>query len=95
MEKRIIANVQFNTQYGWTDETACKWLSEKHLKTRYYNRRHPDYSGRFINYFQTALKRLRRNFTSLNLENGIVLYFGITKPRNFVRNQAKKNTTDI
>jgi hypothetical protein len=86
MEKRIVAYIQFNRNLGWNDESASKWLLERHFRTRYYNRRHPDYSGYFINYFQTSLKRVKRNLTSVKLNNGVTLYFGVRKPRNCVKN---------
>lgn len=85
MDNRIVAYIQFNSVFGWNDETASKWLVARFFRPRYYNRRQPDYSGRFINYFQTSLKRVKRNLNSIELENGVTIFFGIRKSRNCVK----------
>lgn len=95
MDEQVVAYIQFNTQNGWTDETASNWLVERHFRTRYYKRNHPDYSGRYINYFQTPLKRLRRNLESVDLSNGITIFFGFRRPRNCVKTTEKINNTTI
>jgi hypothetical protein len=85
MENKVVAYIQFNTLFGWNDDNASKWLLERYFRNRYYSRRHPDYSGRFINYFQTSLKRVK-TLKRLELENGVSIYFGIKKPRNLREN---------
>ncbi len=95
MEKRVVAYIQFNRNFGWNDETASKWLVERHFRPRFYKRRHPDYSSWFINYFQTSLKRVKRNLTSVKLSNGVSIYFGIRKPRNCVKNTENYNIADV
>ena len=95
MENRVVAYIQFNRQFGWTDENASKWLLDRHFRPRYYKRRHPDYSSRFINYFQTSLKRVKRNLTSIKLSNGVTIYFGIRKQRNCVKSTENLNNQDI
>ena len=86
MDNRVVAYIQFNRFFGWNDETASNWLVARHFRPRYYKRRHPDYSGRFINYFQTSLKRVKRNLNCVELKNGVTIYFGVRKPRNCVKN---------
>lgn len=90
MDNRVVAYIQFNTHYGWNDDTASKWLTERYFRPRYYTRRHPDYSGRYINYFQTSLKRVK-TLRRFELDNGVSIYFGIRRTRNCVKTDENKN----
>lgn len=80
MDGRIVVHIEFNINYGWNDETASEWLVKRCFRPRYYSKRHPDYSGRFINYFQTPRVRVK-SLKKLQLPNGIAIYFGVKKER--------------
>lgn len=95
MDNRVVAYIQFNSLFGWNDDSASKWLIERHFRPRYYKRRQPDYSGRFINYFQTSLKRVKRNLNCVKLENGVTFYFGVRKPRNCVKIDENKSVESV
>ena len=86
MENKVVAYIQFDINFGWNDITASDWLIARYFRPRFYKRRQPDYSGRYINYFQTSLKRVKRNLKCVELTKGVSIYFGVRKPRNCVKN---------